>query len=129
MTLERLQGQHFSEKVIKGRDCRICSKRSINEERHLTNIVCSTCSDHPPLCIRVVLNIIILKSPFNACHVTTVVSVHYTYIFFTICTYQVTHIYIRQKLSFSLISAMPLYSVNSPIIATPEVLPIIANPH
>ena len=52
MTLERLQGQHFPEKVTKRRDCRICSKRGPDEERHLTNIVYGVCSDHPPLCIQ-----------------------------------------------------------------------------
>ena len=56
MTLEPLKGQHFPEKVTKRRDCRICSKRGPNEERHLTNIVCGTCSDHPPLCIEGCLN-------------------------------------------------------------------------
>ena len=50
-TLERLRGQHFPDKAPKRKDCRVCSQRGAGGERHLTNTICGTCSDHPPLCI------------------------------------------------------------------------------
>ena len=50
-SLERLRGQHFPDCDRKRRDCRVCSDRGPGGERHLTSTFCSTCSDHPPLCI------------------------------------------------------------------------------
>ena len=32
----------------KRKDCRVCSQRGAGGERHLTNTICGTCSDHPP---------------------------------------------------------------------------------
>ena len=50
-SLERLQNkQHFSEKHSKRKDCRVCSARDGNGERHTTPFVCSTCSDSSSLC-------------------------------------------------------------------------------
>ena len=50
-TLERLRGQHFPDKIHKRRDCKVCSQRCQGGERHLTNTICGTCTDHPHLCI------------------------------------------------------------------------------
>ena len=50
-TLERLRGQYFPGKAPKRKDCRVCCQRGEGGERHLTSIICETCSDHPPLCI------------------------------------------------------------------------------
>ena len=47
-TLERLHGHHYPERGQKRRGCRVGSSRSLREERHFTNTVCGTCSDHPP---------------------------------------------------------------------------------
>ena len=51
-TLERQRGQHFPDKAAKRKDCRVCSQRGTDGERHLTNTICATYSDHPPLCIQ-----------------------------------------------------------------------------
>lgn len=50
-TLERLRGNHFPDTGPVRRDCRVCSVRGPGGQRHLTNTFCSTCSDHPHLCI------------------------------------------------------------------------------
>ena len=50
-SIERLLGQHYPETGRKRRDCRVCSSRGVDGERHLTNTFCATCSDHPALCI------------------------------------------------------------------------------
>jgi len=50
-TLERLRGQHFAQNGTTRRDCRVCSSRAPGGSRHLTTTFCSTCSDHPHLCI------------------------------------------------------------------------------
>lgn len=50
-TLERLRGQHFPDSSPTRRDCRVCSTRGPGGNRHLTTTICSTCSDHPHLCI------------------------------------------------------------------------------
>ena len=49
--LERLRGQHFINGGGPRRDCRVCSKRGVSGQRHLTTTFCNTCSDHPPLCL------------------------------------------------------------------------------
>ena len=50
-TLERLRGQHFPDSGPTRRDCRVCSTRGPGGNRHLTTTFCSSCSDHPHLCI------------------------------------------------------------------------------
>ena len=50
-TLECLRGHHFPENGSTRRDCRVCSTRGPGGTRHLTTTYCSTCSDHPHLCI------------------------------------------------------------------------------
>ena len=51
-TLERLRGRHFPETSSSRRDCRVCSSRVPGQTRHLTAIVCGTCTDRPHLCAR-----------------------------------------------------------------------------
>ena len=51
-TLERLRGRHFPETSSTRRDCRVCNSRVPGERRHLTTIICGTCSDRPHLCAR-----------------------------------------------------------------------------
>ena len=50
-TLERLRGSHYPDTGVVRRDCRVCSVRGPGGQRHLTSSYCSTCSDHPHLCI------------------------------------------------------------------------------
>ena len=50
-TLERLRGNHFPAVASTRRDCRVCSVRGAEGQRHLTTTYCSTCTDHPHLCI------------------------------------------------------------------------------
>ena len=50
-TLERLRGSHYPDIGPVRRDCRICSVRGQGGQRRLTTSFCSTCSDHPHLCI------------------------------------------------------------------------------
>ena len=49
-TMERLRGRHFTDTSSTRRDCRVCSSRQPGQQRHLTTIICATCSDHPHLC-------------------------------------------------------------------------------
>ena len=51
-TLERLRGRHFPDTSSTRRDCRVCSSRQPGQQRHLTTVICATCSDHPHLCTR-----------------------------------------------------------------------------
>ena len=50
-TLERLRGSHFPDTAATRWDCRVCSVRGPDGQRHLTTSYCSTCSDRPHLCI------------------------------------------------------------------------------
>ena len=50
-TLERLRGSHYPDTGAVRRDCRVCSDRGPGGRRHLTSVYCSTCTDHPHLCI------------------------------------------------------------------------------
>ena len=50
-SLERLRGSHFPDAGSTRRDCRVCSVRGPDGKRRLTTSFCSTCSDHPHLCI------------------------------------------------------------------------------
>ena len=50
-SLERLQNTpHYSKKMTKRRDCRVCSSREDGAERNTTQYVCITCTDTPSLC-------------------------------------------------------------------------------
>ena len=51
MSMECLRGRHFIDGGGPRRDCRVCSKRGVPGQRHLTTTFCITCSDHPPLCL------------------------------------------------------------------------------
>ena len=50
-SLERLRGSHFPDAGSTRRDCRVCSVRGPDGKRRLTTSFCSTCNDHPHLCI------------------------------------------------------------------------------